>query len=100
MSQALLQGDRLRDVFADVFREDLVDQRLVADMSAARFFAKRFEDARIDPDRDQSSRFVTEGRPSDPSHRLELFERRLGNVGVVNPSRRTPRVRGGSPAAR
>ena len=53
----------LRDVFADVFREHLIDQRLVADVSAARFLAERLEDARINADRDQSARFVTERRP-------------------------------------
>ena len=86
----------LRDVFADVFREHLVDQRLVADVAAARFLAERLEDARINADRNQSSRFITERRPPDPSHHMELFRRRLGNVRVVNPSRRTPRVRGDS----
>jgi hypothetical protein len=64
---------RLRYVFADVFREHLVDERLVADVSAARFLAERFKHARIDADRDQSSRFVTERRPPHPPHRLELF---------------------------
>ena len=39
-------------------------------------------------------------RPPHSPHRLELFGRRLRNVRVVNPSRGTPRVRGGSPAAR
>ncbi len=85
---------RLRDVFADVFREHLVDERLVADVSAARFLAERLEHARIDANRDQSSRFVAKRRPPYPSHRLELFGRRLGNVRVVNPSRRTPCLHG------
>ena len=61
---------RLRDVFADVFREHLVDQRLVADVSTARFLAKRLKDARINADRDQSPWFVTERRPPHPPHRL------------------------------
>ena len=88
----------LRDVFADVIREHLVDQRLIADVSAARFLAERLEDARINADRDQSARFVTKRRPPHSPHRLELFGRRLRNVGEVNPSRCTPRVRG-APAA-
>jgi hypothetical protein len=50
-----------------VFREYLVDQRLVADVSAARFLAERFEDARVDADRDQPSRFVTKRRPPHPA---------------------------------
>ena len=90
----------LRHVLANVFREHLVDQSLVADVSAARFLAERLEDGRIDADRDQSARLLAKRRPPDPSHRLELFDRRLGNVRVVNPARRTPRVRGDSPAAR
>ncbi len=93
-------GRQLCDVLANVFREDLVDQRLVADAPAMRFLAQRLEDAWIEADRDQSARFVTERRPPHPPHRLELLGRRRGNVRVVNPSRRTPHVRGDSPAAR
>jgi serine/threonine protein kinase len=40
-----------------------------------------------------------ESRPPYSSHHLQLFRGRLRNVRVINPSRRTPRVRGGSPVA-
>ena len=42
-----------------MIREHLVDQRLIADVSAARFLAERLEDARINADRDQSAQCVT-----------------------------------------
>lgn len=89
----------LRDVLTDVFREHLVDQHLVTDPSAACFLAEGIEQVWIGADRDQSARCVTERRSPHPSHRPELCGRRVGNVRVVNPSRRTPRVHAGSPAA-
>src|SRR5688500_17994175 len=90
----------LRHVFAEVLREDLVDQRLVAYAPATRLLAELIEYARVDANRDQLTRFVTERRATHASHRSELLGRRVRNVRVVNPSRRTPRVRGDSHAAR
>ena len=43
---------QLRDAVADVFREHLVDQRLVADVSTARFLSERLKYARINANRD------------------------------------------------
>lgn len=92
--------NQLGDTVANVIREYLIDQGLVADVSTTRFLAERLEDARIDADCDQSARFVPDRRPSDSAHRLQLFARHLRNIRVVNLSGRTPRVRGGSLAAR
>ena len=90
----------LRHTVADVIGEHLVDQRLVADMTAARFLSERLEDAWINADRDQSPRFISDRRPTDSAHRLQLCARRLRNIRGGNFSRRTPRVRAGSLAAR
>jgi hypothetical protein len=90
----------LRHVLADVLGENLVDQRLVADAPAARFLTELIEDAWIDTDRDQLTRFVTEWGPTHPSHGLQLRGRRIGYVGKVNLSRRTPRAPGDSRAVR
>jgi hypothetical protein len=69
-------------------------------MPAPRFLAERLEDARINPDRDQTAGFVPEWRPPHSAHPLQLIVGRFWNIRVVNSSRRTPRARGGSPAAR
>jgi hypothetical protein len=55
-------------VFTDVFREDLVDQRLVADAPTPRLLAERIQDAWINPDRNQLARFVRKRRPTHTPH--------------------------------
>jgi hypothetical protein len=81
-------------------RQDVVDEGLVAHAAAARFFAELVQHTWIDADRDELARFVSKGRPTDSAYRPQLLSGRIGNVGKVNLSRRTPRARGGSLAAR
>ena len=64
------------------------------------FFSKTGMVAIDYKDEELLRRFVTERGPTHATHCLELLGRGLGNVRVVNLSRRTPRVRGDSPAAR
>src|SRR5712691_5176249 len=90
----------LRNVFAHVLRQHLIDQRLVPDAATARFLAELIEHTRIDTDRDQLTRFGAERRPTHPPHGLQLLGRRIGNIRKVDLSHGTPRVRDDSPAAR
>ena len=41
------------DILSGIFREHLVDQRLIADFSSPRFFAEALEDVRVHANRDQ-----------------------------------------------
>ena|SRR6266540_6469927 len=90
----------LRDIFADMLCQDFVDQCLVAYPSSACFLAELIEHARINPDRDQLPRFITEWRTAHAPHRFQLRGRRIGNVRKVNLSRRRPGAPGDSRAAR
>ena len=92
-------GD-LCDILPDMCGQDLVDDGLVAHAAPARFLTELIEHARIHTNRDELARFISKGRPTHPSHRLQLLGRRLGNVREVNLSPRTPHARDGSPAAR
>src|SRR6266545_4498684 len=91
---------RLRDIFADMLCQDFVDQCLVAYPSSACFLAELIEHARINPDRDQLPRFITEWRTAHAPHRFQLRGRRIGNVRKVNLSRCRPGAPGDSRAAR
>jgi hypothetical protein len=75
LDQTPSQRFRLRDIFADVGRQDLVDERLVPDTPAACFLAKLFEHSRIDANGDQLTGFIAQGRPTDAAHGLQLFRR-------------------------
>ena len=63
-SPLLGDGDGLRDVLPRVLRQYLVDERLIADTPRARLAAERLEDARIDTNGDQLTRFFPERRPT------------------------------------
>jgi hypothetical protein len=88
--------DLLRNICPDVFRENFINQRLIPEAPAPCFLTKVFEYSRIDANSNQLTRLITERRPSHPSHRLELFGRRLRDIREVNLSARTPHARGGS----
>jgi hypothetical protein len=90
----------LSHVLSHVPGQDLVNESLISDTAAARFFAELLEHSRIDANRDQSARFAAERRPPHSAHGLQLLGRRVRDVREVNLSAYTPRVRGGSPAAR
>jgi len=90
----------LRDVFADVFGQDLVDQRLVPDAAATRFLPKLRQDLGVEPDGDQPTSLVSQRRPPDAAHRPQLRGRRFGDVAVVNLGCGTPRAPAGSRGAR
>lgn len=80
--------------------QHFVDERLVSHTPAARFLAELIEHSWIDADGDELTRFISKGRSANAPHRLQLLCRRVGNVREVNLSRRTPRARVDSPAAR
>ena len=86
----------------DMFREQVVDERLVAEPSSLGFTPYGGEDERIDANRDQSPGFSTQRRPSYPSQSSELRARGFRNVGEINPAPAPRRSRAlcGSPAAR
>jgi len=90
----------LRHVLSDVLRQDLVDEGLVADAPPLGLLAELPEDTGVEPNRDQLPRRIAEGRPPDPAHGSQLVGRRLGDVAEINRGFGTPRVLGGSPAAR
>ena len=89
-----------RNVAADVLRQHFVYQRLIANASATRFFAKLLEYSRINANRNELAGLVAQRGAADAAHGLQLLRRRLGNIGIVNLSRGTPSVPGGSRAAR
>jgi hypothetical protein len=90
----------LRNVAVDMLRQHFVDERLIANASATRFFAKLIEYSRINANRNELSRLVAKRRTADAPHGLQLIRRRIGNLGIVNLSRGTPSVPGDSRAAR
>jgi hypothetical protein len=63
----------LRDILMSVPSEDFVNKGLISDAAPACFFAELFEDSGIDSDRDQLARLITERRPADAPHRLQLL---------------------------
>ena len=85
-----------------MFREHLVDQRLIADLSSPRLFAEALQDVRVHANRNQLTRRSTERRAAHPTHPPELFVRRLRNIREVNPAswRGTPSFPCGSRASR
>ncbi len=70
----------------DVFREEVVNEGLVAQASPFGLTPDRVEHLGVDPDRDQSPGRGPEGRPPDSSHRPDLGGRSLRDVGEVNPA--------------
>ena len=82
----------LRDVLANVLRQDTMDQRLVAHVAAPGFNPEALQYLGIETNGDEPPRLGPKGGPSDASHRAELFGRRLRNVRKVNrsPGCRTP----------
>jgi hypothetical protein len=89
-----------RNVAADVVRQHFVYERLIANASATRFFAELIEYSSINANRNELSGLVAQRRTADAPHSLQLIRRRIGNLGIVNLSRGTPSVPGGSRAAR
>jgi hypothetical protein len=71
---------QLRNTVPHVVGENLVDQRLIADVPAPRFLSERLQHARINADRDQTAGFFPNRRTPDPAHCLQLFGGCLGNV--------------------
>ena len=56
----------------DVLREQLVDERLVAEPPLLGLASDRLEDTRVDTDSDQAPGFGAERRSADPPHGGEL----------------------------
>src|SRR5437879_12000358 len=69
-----------------VLREQVVDQRLVAQPSPLGLPPHGIEALGIDPNGDQSSGLSTQGAPSHASHRAALRGGHLTAVGAVNPA--------------
>jgi hypothetical protein len=65
----------LSDVLAGVPRQDFIDEGLISDAAAARFFAELIKHSGINPNRDQLPRCVAQRRPADAPHRFELRRR-------------------------
>jgi hypothetical protein len=86
---------QLRDVLPNVPRQDLVDQRLIPDMSPLRFPPKLRQYLDVEADRDQLTWDIAERWPPDAPHGAELRRRRLGNVAEINLPWRTPHARDG-----
>jgi hypothetical protein len=80
--------------------QDLVNERLISDTSSARFLAELLEHSWIDANGYQLTGFIAEGRSAHSAHGLQLLRRRVRDIREGNLSARTPRARGGSPAAR
>lgn len=99
-AQAVVRRDVSRHVLPDVLGQDLIDERLIADAPPFGLLTELPEDASVEPNRDQLPRRIAKRRSSDPAHRPQLLGRRLGDVAEINRARGTPRVLGGSPAAR
>ena len=78
----------------------LIDQRLVSDATTACLFSEPFENIRIDPDRNQLTRFGAKRRPTNTTHGFQLCRRRFWDVREINLSPRTPRARADSRAVR
>jgi len=89
-------------VMTDVVREYAIDECLVPHAPAFRFLPEASEDGRIQPNRNQLTRLVTEQRTADAAHRPQLLAGGLRYVREINLSRcpRTQTFPGGSPAAR
>ena len=88
------------DVLPHMPGQHLVDQRLVPDATTACLSAELFENIRIDPDRDQLTRFGAKRRPTNAPHGFQLCRSRFRDVREINFSPRTPRARADSRAAR
>lgn len=71
---------------SDVLREEIVDERLVAQPSPFRLAPDCVEDLGVNANRDQSSGRRPQGGSPDSSHRAELGGGSLGDVGEVNPA--------------
>lgn len=86
-----------------VFRENLVDERLVPDAPALGFLPIDGENPGVEPDRNQPPGLVANRRPADSPERGQLLGRRRGDVRVINllpPAPSTSRARRGSRGAR
>src|SRR5262245_21145601 len=91
---------RLGDTLSDVLCQYLIDESLVADPSSSGFLPKLLEHIRIDTNRNELTRLVTQWRSANPTHRPQLLGRRVRNIREVNLSADTPRARAESLAAR
>ena len=98
------QGSRGRSGDAGgVFREHLVDERLVPDAAPLGFLPVGGEDPGVQPDCNQPPRLVADRGPTDPTESRELLGRRRRDVRVINllsPAPGTWRARRGSSGAR
>lgn len=94
--------DFLRHVMTNVVREYSIDQGLVPDAPTLGFLSEAREDGRIQPDRDELTRAVTEGRTANTSHCTKLIVGRLWQIREINLSlgRHTRTFLSGSLAAR
>jgi len=63
----------LRDVLTHVPSQDFVDEGLIPDSASTCFLAELIEHTRIDANRDQAARLITERRPTDALHGLQLL---------------------------
>ena len=62
----------LRNTFPGVPSQHFIDQGLIPDAAAARFFAELIEHSGIDSNRDQLPRCIAERRPADAPHGFQL----------------------------
>jgi len=65
-------------------RQNLIDERLIRQSLLLSGFAQPTQDLRIQPYRDEFSRFLTHRRPSYPTHTGKLLLGKLRDVGKVN----------------
>jgi hypothetical protein len=88
------------NIFPDVLCQYLIDEGLVTDPASTGFLPELLEHARIDTNRNELTRLVTQWRSANPAHCRQLLGRGVRNIREVNLSAGTPRARDGSPAAR
>ena len=96
----MLAAEALRDVLAHVLGQDLVDERLIAHSTSARFLSELVENSWVYADRNQLARAVAQRWPSNAPHRPQLLGRRIWNVREINLAPCTPHARGDSRVGR
>ena len=63
-----------------MFRQDIVDQRLIADVPSLRFLPEILQYLRVDADRDELPRYFTERRSTYAPSPPQFFAGRFGDV--------------------
>jgi hypothetical protein len=65
----------LGDILPDVLCQYLIDEGLIPDPALTGFLPKLLEHVRIDTNRNELTRFVTQGRSANSTHRPQLLGR-------------------------